>query len=150
MTGPHVINLASTVFLLKGDSVFLLRRSNTGYRDGFWSAVGGRLEAGESFLSCAVREAAEEVGAKIDPAALGEPVMHHGSDEIGTRIIAFYACRKWSGAPSNLEPDKHDRAQWFPLTALPPGMTPYVRAALESLLSPRPPSLFEEGFPAAA
>lgn len=150
MTGPHVINLASTVFLLKEDAVFLLRRSNTGYRDGWWSAVGGRLEEGESFLSCAVRESAEEVGVRIDPADLGAPVMHHGSDEIGTRIIAFYACRAWSGTPRNLEPDKHDRAQWFPLAGLPPDMTPYVRGALEALLSERPPSLFEEGFPASA
>ena len=54
--------VAVHIFLLRGDSVLLLRRSNTGFEDGRLSVVAGHVEPGESVTAAAIREAREEVG----------------------------------------------------------------------------------------
>ena len=45
------------------DEVLLQLRQHTGFMDGHWAcAAAGHVEAGESVLAAAVREAAEELG----------------------------------------------------------------------------------------
>jgi 8-oxo-dGTP pyrophosphatase MutT (NUDIX family) len=63
------------VFLRRdvGDTaeVLLQLRQGTGFMDGHWAAAAaGHVEAGESVLEAAVREATEELGITIDPADL--------------------------------------------------------------------------------
>ena len=62
---------ASYIILRRGGDVLLQLREGTGYRDGHWAcAAAGHVEAGESVVQAAVREAREEVGVRIDPADL--------------------------------------------------------------------------------
>jgi 8-oxo-dGTP diphosphatase len=61
---------AAYVFLRRSedgvDEVLLQLREGTGYMDGHWAAAAaGHVEAGESVLDAAVREAAEELGIGI-------------------------------------------------------------------------------------
>ena len=49
-----------------GDKVLLLKRANTGYRDGYYSLPSGHLNGGEPAIRAAIREAKEEVGVDID------------------------------------------------------------------------------------
>lgn len=122
---PSAVHL----FLLRGDAVLLLRRFNTGYEDGSYSVVAGHLDGGERVEQATVREAREEVGIDLDPAALEVVgVMHRRADD--ERIDWFLTAREWSGEPSNCEPNKCDELRWSPLDDLPENIIPYVRRAL--------------------
>ena len=133
---------AAYVLLLRGagrDAEVLLQlRRGTGYRDGHWAAAAaGHVEADESVFSAAWREAAEEVGVKIEAGDL-EPLttMHrtHGNhDPIDERVDFFFACRHWHGEPRLLEAAKAAGLGWFPLTALPEPVVPHERYVLDGL-----------------
>ncbi|MGI5218107.1 NUDIX hydrolase [Nocardia sp. CA-290969] len=108
------------------------RRANTGYEDGAYHLPSGHLEAGESVVAALVREAQEEIGVTIDPAAVGfAHVMHNSAS--GGRVAFFFRVEQWEGEPANLEPDKCDDLAWFPRDALPGRMIPYCRDALHHI-----------------
>ena len=65
----HQLSAAVFVVLARGGAVCLMRRVATGWMDGLLSLPAGALEAGETLRAAAAREAAEEVGVTIDPAA---------------------------------------------------------------------------------
>ena len=88
---------AAYVLLRQGDDVLLQLRQNTGYRDGFWAAAAaGHVEAEESVVEAAMREAAEEIGVVISAADL-RPLcaMHrtHGNHRRSHRIRGLEARR---------------------------------------------------------
>ncbi len=117
------------VFLLDGERVLLLRRYNTGYADGQYGVIAGHLDGGETVEAAAMREALEEVGVRLDPAALSVVgVMHRREDD--ERIDWFLSARKWAGEPQNGEPSKCDELRWAALDDLPDHVIPYVRRAL--------------------
>jgi ADP-ribose pyrophosphatase YjhB (NUDIX family) len=117
------------LFFIDEDSILLSRRYNTGWQDGRYSVPAGHLEAGESLLAAAIREAEEETGAHLTPADLEVVhVMHRKSDD--ERIDFFLLVKSWSGEISNREPQRCDELGWFPLTALPDEVIPYIRQAL--------------------
>jgi 8-oxo-dGTP diphosphatase len=125
----HRLIPAVHVLLLRGDSVLLLRRANTGYEDGNYSVPAGHVERGETVTQAAIREALEETGAAIEPGELRHTlVMHRRAEE--ERIDFFVAVERWSGEPSNTEPAKCDELRWVPLDALPKNVVPYVRRAI--------------------
>ncbi|MFC7326358.1 NUDIX domain-containing protein [Marinactinospora rubrisoli] len=121
------------VLLLRDDALLLLRRAHTGFADGQWQPPAGHLEAGESVLAAA-REAREEVGVRIDPAALRfGHVCHHRSAE--GRVGFFFVAREWAGEPYNAEPHKHDAVEWFPLAALPSDLVDYCATGVAGALA---------------
>ena len=132
---------AAYVMLLRstqhGEQVLLQLRRGTGYYDEHWAcAAAGHLEAGESLLETAVREAAEELGIVVASDDL-EPVtaMHrrNGTDAIEQRLDAFFALRRWSGTPSIQETEKCAALRWFPVNDLPVPVVPHELAVLEQL-----------------
>src|SRR6266446_5003899 len=123
--------VAEHIFLLREHSVLLLRRANTGYEDGNYSVVAGHLDGGESVTQAAIREAHEEVGIVLHPAALTVVgVMHRASND--ERIDFFLVATTWGGTLTNQEPNKCSELRWCALDALPANTIPYVRAALEN------------------
>lgn len=80
----HQLVPASYVALTRpghsGREVLLLRRSNTGFMDGYWALVAGHVEPGESAVSAAVREAREEVGIAVVEADLTPLCTVHRTD----------------------------------------------------------------------
>ncbi|MCB0086534.1 MAG: NUDIX domain-containing protein, partial [Caldilineaceae bacterium] len=62
--------IAVHIFLVQEEKVLLLRRYNTGYEDGNYSVPAGHLDGNEPVTQAALREAREEVGVAIAPAAL--------------------------------------------------------------------------------
>ena len=117
--------------LLRRDSVLLLRRARTGYRDGWYALPGGHLERDESIVACAVRECREETGIAIEPAALKPAAaMPYRSD--GQQGVDFImVCRDVVGEPRLAEPERFDDIAFFPIGALPPRTVAYVARALD-------------------
>ena len=73
-----------TVHLLffREDQILLLRRFNTGYRDGQYSVPAGHLDGNETVRAAAVREAEEETGVQIEASdILFSSVMHRTEDD---------------------------------------------------------------------
>jgi 8-oxo-dGTP diphosphatase len=146
---------AAYVLLLRrtgSDAEVLLQlRRNTGYRDGHWAAAAaGHVEADESVFAAACREAAEEVGVKIDEGDL-EPLttMHrtHGNhDPVDERVDFFFGCHRWVGEPRLLEAAKAADLRWFPLAALPDPVVPHERYVLDALRENRLPTITAHGF----
>ncbi|HMM41550.1 MAG TPA: NUDIX domain-containing protein [Thermomicrobiales bacterium] len=123
--------VAVHVFLIERGRVLLLRRAGTGWGDGQYSVIAGHLDGGETVLAAAAREAREEAGIDLDPAATTVVgVMHRRSDD--ERIDFFVETTAWRGEPHNLELDKCDDLRWFSLDALPSNVVPYVRRAIEN------------------
>lgn len=119
------------LFLMDGKNILLLRRYNTGYRDGFYSVIAGHLDGNETMKSAMKREAKEEAGISIDEKDLVfAHAMHRKSEE--ERLDFFFACHKWKGEIKNMEPHKCDELKWFELDKLPDNMVPYVKKAIEN------------------
>lgn len=121
-----------------GEQVLLQLRRGTGYMDGHWAAAAaGHVEAGESVLEAAAREAAEELGISIDPAdlvplcAMHRTVAPHGP--IDERVDFFFECRRWAGEPAILESDKSAELRWFALSALPEPVVPHELQVIEAV-----------------
>ena len=129
------------LLLLDRDRILLLRRCRTGYEDGNYGLVAGHVDGNEPASTAMVREAAEEAGVTIAPAALELcHVMHRRSDR--ESVGFFFRCRSWSGEPYNREPHKCDDLRWFPTAALPGNTIPYIRRAITLSLAGRPYSEF--------
>ena len=129
------------LLLLERDRILLLRRYRTGYEDGNYGLIAGHVDGNEPASAAMVREASEEAGVTIAPAALELcHVMHRRSDR--ESVGFFFRCRRWSGEPYNREPHKCDDLRWFPTAALPGNTIPYVRQAITLSLAGRPYSEF--------
>jgi 8-oxo-dGTP pyrophosphatase MutT (NUDIX family) len=133
---------AAYVLLLRttdrGDEVLLQLRQGTGYRDGHWAAAAaGHIEADESVLAAACREAAEEIGVVITPGDLHPlTAMHrtHGNHQpIDERVDFFFECRTWQGEPRLMESAKAADMRWFPLDALPDPTVPHEQHVMDAL-----------------
>lgn len=98
--------------------------------DEHWSAgAAGHVEAGESVLAAAVREAHEELGVRVRESDLESMTIGHRTSNNGKaideRVDFFFAVRQWQGQPSIQEPDKAADLCWASLTDLPKPVVPY-------------------------
>lgn len=125
--GVHIVPIRDDGKILLG-----LRASSLRLAGGRWSTTCGNLEANESLLHGAVREAHEELGIVIDPGDLAfGTTTHFVNDQgFGPAAAVFFTTRTWSGTPEIREPLKCDRIDWFGFDELPAPIVPYVANAL--------------------
>ncbi len=137
-TKRHKIVPASYLIFIKKHKILLLRRYNTGYRDGQYGLVAGHLHHKESFIKAVIREAKEEANVSIQKNNL--KVIHvmnryepkNNKAELADRIDVFFLVKKWRGKIKNLEPHKCDDLRWFPINKLPKNTIPYVKQTLNN------------------
>jgi len=123
--------VATHLFLIKNGQILLLRRFNTGYRDGQYSVPAGHLDGSESSKIAMVREIKEEIGINIKPNDLEfVHLMHRLAEYEG--LDFFFTAKNWRGTPKIMEKNKCDDLRWFPIDKLPKNMVPYVRSAISS------------------
>jgi 8-oxo-dGTP pyrophosphatase MutT (NUDIX family) len=132
MAERHLIDVH--VLLIRDDHVLLSQRSDPNPEfDGLWHAPSGKLDADESVLDAAMREAAEEIGVLIDPADLEHVhTIHVNGSGPEPRLGLFFATSRWIGEPVNREPDKCRAVRWFPLTGLPERIIDYPAAGIDA------------------
>lgn len=118
--------------------LLLLRRYNTGYRDGYYSMVAGHLDGGETMREALAREAQEEAGITVKPENLKlVHTMHLKSELEGTnddeRMTFYFEASAFEGTPRIMEADKCDEIQWFAPSTLPTPIIDHVQQALECI-----------------
>jgi 8-oxo-dGTP pyrophosphatase MutT (NUDIX family)/N-acetylglutamate synthase-like GNAT family acetyltransferase len=128
-------HVAAYLVLEKDSRILLSKRKNTGYQDGMYSLVSRHLEGGETVCQCMIREAKEEAGITLAPNGLKVVhVMHRNNTDFGREYIDIaLSAREWQGEIVNMEPDKCDGLEWFPLDGLPENIVPEVRMVLENI-----------------
>ena len=127
------------IILERGREVLLTERRGTRYFDGMFHLPSGHLEEGETLVDGAVREAREEVGVRIEPAALRlVTVVHHRHSADHARVGTFFATDRWAGEPYNAEPDKCGKLLWCDPSALPSNTIAYCAAGIRAYLEGAP------------
>src|ERR1041385_198598 len=122
------------LFFFRENQILLIRRFNTGFRDGEYSVPAGHLDGGETVIDAARREGHEEGGVQIEAEDLTfSTVMHRLEDE--ERVDFFLHVHQWTGEPFNAEPDKCDDLCWVNIDHLPENTIPYIRRALHNHLN---------------
>ncbi len=131
---PHQNLPASYLLLIKDNSVLLLRRANTGFEDGNYSLIAGRVDPNETFTQTIIREAEEEAWIILKPEDLDVVHLLHrnsGQAEYNERVDVFFTAQKWQGEIINKEPHKCDDLSWFDLDNLPDNIIPYIKKVIE-------------------
>jgi 8-oxo-dGTP diphosphatase len=132
MADRHLVDVH--VLLIRDGEVLLTQRRDTNPDfDGRWHLPSGKLDAGESVLDAAVREAEEEVGVLIDPTDLRHVhTIHVNGSGPEPRLGLFFETHRWIGEPINRELDKCAALAWFPLNALPGNLIEYPSAGIDA------------------
>jgi 8-oxo-dGTP pyrophosphatase MutT (NUDIX family)/NTP pyrophosphatase (non-canonical NTP hydrolase) len=131
--------VAPHVLLRRQDGkVMMLRRANTGYRDGWLSPPAGRIEPGEDVLAAAVREAAEETGVRLRREdARFVHVMHRTARTLPGPCHAvsdfWFRFDHWEGEPHATEPDRASEALWIDPAAPPDDVIPHCALVLAAI-----------------
>jgi mutator protein MutT len=128
------------------DEVLLVRRAD----DGYWELPGGRIEVGESAMSAAVREVAEEASVAIMVSALAgvysDPrhVLVYPDDRVHQQIAICFHARALKAGHARPDSEETTDARWFEpgtTSALP--MHPTMRQRLTNALDSNPGAHFD-------
>ena len=121
------------LLIISQGKILMLRRYKTGYEDGKYSLVVGKLEQEESVAKGMIREAEEEVGIKLTRLHVVH-VMNRSGDDCN-RIDYFFLADEWEGIPFNAECNKCDKVEWFDIKNLPTNTIPYINCAISHILN---------------
>ncbi|CAL7962744.1 NUDIX hydrolase [Alphaproteobacteria bacterium] len=125
---------AYLVLIDSNQQILLYKRHNTGFCDNRYSLVAGHVEKHESILEALIRETSEESGIRLREEDLTQMTAVHRFSYLGDILDFFVLCKKWEGQIQNLEPEKCAELRFFPLSALPADLIPYVRVGVESVV----------------
>jgi len=124
------------LLLIRDGGVLLSRRFQTGYQDGNYGLPSGHGESGETMREGIAREALEEIDITINPYDLEFALTQHrwcpDPGNSHARIGFYFVPKKFTGVVQNVEPEKCNDLQFFPLDNLPSNMVDHVRAAIEA------------------
>ena len=112
-TFPVVTHVA----LFRQGRVFLLRRAQTGFLDGFFTLPGGHQQADEGVTEAAAREVREETGVRVRRLAPLAVMPYRYGVERGVNFV--FQALDYDGVPEIGEPDLFDEAAWALPTDLP-------------------------------
>jgi 8-oxo-dGTP diphosphatase len=140
----YAVSVSVFVIVQDAGDVLLLRRSNTGWKDGYLSLPAGAHDGGETLEQAASRELHEETGLLVAPEYMQlVHLMHCQSGDRGSEWLgAFFLAQRWDGSPMIGEPDKHDQLSWHPIHTLPTDVIPYTKQGIELGISGIPFSTF--------
>jgi len=109
------------------------------------------VETGESVYVAAAREAREELGIDVYPAAM-EPLtamqrtLPGVTDQVEQRVDFFLTTRVWEGEPTVQEPEKCLELGWFAPGAPPEPMVPHEAHLLRLMAAGHVPPIVTFGY----
>ena len=135
MTKKEQFKPFSAVFLvlIHEEQILLLRRYNCKWLPGYYSVVAGHLDGGETAKQAIIREAKEEANIILKQEDLKVAHVMHRSRSNREYIDIYLTANKWEGEIRNMEPEKHDKLDWYPVNKLPDVFLPEVKLALENI-----------------
>ncbi len=127
--GRFQLKSAAYLVLEKDGKILLLKRANSGYRDGWYSMIAGHKDKGETIRTCIVREAMEEAGIAVQNEDLRLIHVIHRTDldDGEERYDFFFTTDAWTGDIRNMEPEKCAEIAWFDIHNLPEMTIPYIK-----------------------
>jgi len=115
------------VMIMKNSKVLLGKRHDDQEKassalrgEGTWTMPGGKLDFGESFENCAMREVFEETGIKLNEIKVY--CVNNNKNEYAHYITIGLYSDNFDGEPKVMEPDEIVEWQWFSLDNLPSPM----------------------------
>ena len=127
---PTWLNVVALALSDSGGRLLLQQRPAGKHHAGLWEFPGGKVESGENPQDALVREIAEELGLRLDPAGLVSAGCAREAGHPGI-VLELYSAHHWAGEPAGLDGQAWG---WFNLTqaaALP--LAPLDRALLQQL-----------------
>lgn len=112
----------------RGRALLTLRRAAP--EAGSWSILGGEVDFLETVKDCAIREAYEEAGVRIEIERLLCITDHLLPAEDQHWVSPSYLARIVEGEAYNREPNKSEEVRWFALDELPQKLTMTARNAI--------------------
>lgn len=103
-------HLGTSIAILDEDRVLLIKRRDVE----MWALPGGHIDAGETAMNCAIREAKEETGLTV---GIGWLVALHYVDFNDGHLMVFAG--HVIGGELKTQTDETIDAAWFPVDALP-------------------------------
>lgn len=100
---------------------------------GFWDAIGGRVDAGESTDVAVIREVQEEVGVLPTDLLLMDTFPEPRPDLYGDALHHVFAVRAWSGGSPRNACEEHSEIRWFTLDEI-DQLVPIAGRAIRNLL----------------
>lgn len=123
---------------MRGDTILLGKRHNTGHMDGYWSLIAGHVKEGEPASDAIMREVKEECGitlASHEISLIG--AMHHYSPPFDY-VNFIFSTNLSTHEPINQEPHKCAVLAFHPLAALPKPIDPYIQKIITQSIGKTP------------
>lgn len=116
--GKHLHRATHMLLRNSHNEVFVqLRSRSKDMNPGLWdSSAAGHVDAGETYISCAVRELKEELGIVVEQDALHEFLRVEPSAANGYEFVRVYAVE--SDDPITLEVSEVDDGRWLSVDEL--------------------------------
>lgn len=133
MRERFALSVSVFVIVREAERVLLVRRANTGWKDGFFSLPAGGHDGAETLAAAAVRELKEETSLQANEQDMKlVHVLHcNMGDSGGEWLGVFFEAEKWFGEPRLVESEKHDLLGWYPILDLPSNIIPYTRQGIK-------------------
>lgn len=131
MNDRFTLRCAVYAFIIKDHKLLLMRRKNTGWKDGLYGVPAGHLEANESVLDALIREVKEEanINIKKEDVKLVHSMYRKSNHSY---VDLFFLVNMWSGEAIINEKDKADDLGWFDTNSLPENTLEHVKKAFEN------------------
>jgi ADP-ribose pyrophosphatase YjhB (NUDIX family) len=136
--GSRKTLLAYATALIRDDQGRVLFQQRADFKDEWWGLPGGLLELGESFTTCAKREALEETGYHVEPVRMiglyASPefdVRYPNGDEVQQFTLAL-ECRITGGQPKT-DASEIIHQCFFDLNDAPDRLPPWYAAMVRDL-----------------
>ncbi len=125
-----MVNVFVLAFLVSGDDVLLLHRTNVSFGSGLYGLSGGKVETGETALQAVKREVKEELALNIPESAFELVHTFHRKGTETELVSLIFKVDIAGMQPINNEPDKHSDMRFFNIHQLPENIIPAHKQAI--------------------